>query len=85
MADCITTIQPAHPLTGLVDRIRAANARVRTRRQEREGLRQLLELDDHALRDIGVTRGDVAYAARLPASENPSRALCKLSKRGDQW
>ena len=85
MSDCIDIARPASPLAGLIERLRRSAAQARERRLEREGLRKMLELDDHSLRDIGVTRGDIAYAAGLPASEDPSGSLRKLSKRGDRW
>ncbi len=45
----------------------------------------MLALDDDLLRDIGVTRGDVAYTANLPGSRDRAAELRKLSKRGDRW
>ena len=51
--------------------------------RERRGLRTMLELDDHLLRDIGVTRGDVAYAAQLPLTWNASAELLNLSTRAN--
>jgi uncharacterized protein YjiS (DUF1127 family) len=46
----------------------------------RRRLMPLLELDDHMLRDIGVTRHDVAAALSLPAAEDPSPRLVALSR-----
>lgn len=41
----------------------------------RKAVRRLEALDDHLLRDIGATRDDVLWAARLPLSENAALAL----------
>lgn len=37
------------------------------RRSAKAGLRQLDRLEDHMLRDIGLTRADIRDLARLPA------------------
>jgi uncharacterized protein YjiS (DUF1127 family) len=53
------------PLAGLWDGLRRAWVAHRTRRQ-------LLELDDHLLRDLGLSRADVAReAARAPWDLDP--------------
>ena len=36
----------------------------------RRQVRRLADLDDHTLEDIGVTRTEIAWAARLPLSVN---------------
>ncbi|MDJ1017389.1 MAG: DUF1127 domain-containing protein [Paracoccaceae bacterium] len=75
----ITTTQ-SHPRHGhpirdlserLFDRIRAV--------RRRKGFKHMLELDDHMLRDIGVTRADVAYCAELPLSVDAATVLRRLS------
>jgi uncharacterized protein YjiS (DUF1127 family) len=43
--------------------------------QARRAVRALLERDDHLLRDMGVTRADVAWAAQLPLLTNAVQAL----------
>ena len=57
-----------------------ANAAAHSRR-EREGLREMLALDDHALSDIGLNRGDVEYVSQLPATRDRSAILWRLSSR----
>ena len=49
--------------------------------QHRRGIRTMLELDDHLLRDMGVTRADVRRAANLPLSESAGDALVRASRR----
>jgi uncharacterized protein YjiS (DUF1127 family) len=51
------------------------------RRIERRGLKEMLSLDDHALRDIGLTRGDVEHVSRLPGDKDRSSILWRLSAR----
>ena len=58
----------------------------------RRAVRDLLDWDDNALRDIGLTRADVRLALGLPMSEDPSvrltdwvserRTAYQLSRRG---
>jgi uncharacterized protein YjiS (DUF1127 family) len=43
--------------------------------QARRSVASLLKLDDHLLRDAGMHRGDVFWAAHLPLSVNASLAL----------
>ena len=43
-------------------RLNARAAASAQRRLERKGLKQMLELEDHMLRDVGVTRYDVEHA-----------------------
>ncbi len=42
----------------------------RRQRQLRQEYLAMLDLDDHILRDIGVTRGQVAWAAQMPLSQD---------------
>jgi uncharacterized protein YjiS (DUF1127 family) len=44
--------------------------------ENRRAVTGLLEWDDRALKDIGLTRTDVRLALGLPLSEDPSRRLC---------
>lgn len=39
---------------------------------------QLAQLDEHALRDIGLTRTDVADAAHRPLAEDPTIHLARV-------
>jgi uncharacterized protein YjiS (DUF1127 family) len=43
--------------------------------QARRGVAKLESFDDYMLRDIGVTRGDVRWAAGLPLTANAALAL----------
>ncbi len=45
------------------------------RLQYRRGMMDLLELDDHLLADMGVTRADVRRAANLPLSQSAGQEL----------
>ncbi len=44
-------------------------------RRNRRAVTDLLRFDDHALADIGLTRGDVAAVLAGPALEDPSTRL----------
>ena len=58
MTDLSSTLSPAArlPAAGLLAALLAAVARYRRNRR----LRSVMDLDDHLLRDIGLTRGDIA-------------------------
>lgn len=73
---------PAHPLAHAIRRWRENAATARARRTAQAGMRDMLDLDDHHLRDIGVTRADVSYVTRLPVTQDPTQALVRLSSRG---
>ncbi len=47
-------------------------------RVDRQAFSHLLTLDDHILKDIGLTRDDVVWASRLPVSVNASLELEKI-------
>ena len=47
--------------------------------QNRRAVAKLLQWDDHMLRDIGLTQGDVYSVMATPAGEDPSRRLSALS------
>lgn len=64
-----------HPLHGWADRL---TARL-TQKRHRKGFNRMLELDDHALNDIGVTRHEVEYASRLPLSVDAATELRRIS------
>jgi uncharacterized protein YjiS (DUF1127 family) len=68
------------PVTGTVTK-RIVNAIASAWRAHRNRLevRQLLEFDDRALRDIGLTRGDVGAALSSGPFEDPSRRLVVLA------
>ncbi|MBT8454679.1 MAG: DUF1127 domain-containing protein [Rhodobacteraceae bacterium] len=73
---------PSRPFAQAIQRWRDTAAKARQRRIARAGLREMLDLDDHHLRDIGVTRGDVSYVTQLPVAQDPTQALVRLSSRG---
>lgn len=63
---------PIHDLSAsLIERIR----HIRRRR----GLKRLLDLDDHMLDDLGVTRGEVQIATGLPLSADAATELRRMS------
>jgi uncharacterized protein YjiS (DUF1127 family) len=49
--------------------------------RNRMQVRELLSLDDRALKDIGLMRGDVTAALDLPLHRDPSRHLVDVSGR----
>ena len=69
--------QFAHPwsLMGLTTRLKEYLNTLQRRRESRDAFKHLLSLDDALLRDVGVTRADVEWAAQLPLSVNAARAL----------
>ncbi len=50
----------------------------------RRRVRALADQDDHILEDIGVTRGEVAWASRLPLTVNAAIALNDRASRRRQ-
>ena len=50
-----------------------------TLHRHRRAVRELWRVDDHMLRDIGLTRGDVAAALSLPLDKDPSTRLRVLA------
>ncbi len=69
------TARAGHPLhqlsVSLAERIRQY--------RRRRGFKRLLDLDDHMLRDIGVTRAEVEIAANLPLSVDAGQELRRMS------
>ncbi|MEQ8656422.1 MAG: DUF1127 domain-containing protein [Hyphomicrobiales bacterium] len=51
-----------------------------SRIQYRRGVRQMLDLDDHLLCDMGVTRGDVLRASNLPFNQSAGEELKRISR-----
>lgn len=64
-----------HPLFNLANRL--SDRLLQARRRKR--FNRLLDLDDHMLDDIGVTRHEVEYAARLPHGVNAATELRRIS------
>ena len=62
-------------------RLRVRSDAAERRRVERRGFKEMLDLDDHVLRDIGLTRGDVEHVSRLPEDQVRSSILWRLSSR----
>ena len=50
-----------------------------TRIVDRRRFNRLLDLDDHMLNDIGVTRTDVLIASQLPLEKNAALELRRMS------
>lgn len=48
---------------------------LKRRREDRAAFRQMIDLDENMLWDIGVTREDVIWANNLPLTENASQRL----------
>lgn len=67
-------------LRGLLGRPKQWWQLQRQRSRSRRAMRHLLTLDDAALRDIGVHRGDVAWASRLPNSADATAELELLAR-----
>ncbi len=55
----------------LIERVRE----IRNRRK----LKRLLDLDDHMLKDVGVTRGEIEVATNLPLSTDAATELRRMS------
>lgn len=63
---------PIQTLSGqLIERLRM----IRRRRH----FKRLLDLDDHMLKDVGVTRGEVEIASKLPLSVDAATELRRMS------
>jgi uncharacterized protein YjiS (DUF1127 family) len=48
----------------------------------RKAVRRMESFDDHLLRDIGLTRDDVHWAAGLPLSQNAALSLDERTRLG---
>lgn len=66
---------PLAAVHGVVAKAAAAVVRAWTIYRNRRAVGQLLAFDDHMLRDIGLTRGDVAASLAMPHGEDPSTRL----------
>jgi uncharacterized protein YjiS (DUF1127 family) len=72
----------ATALRGLAAAFRGAYRQYREDRLRRDAFLNLLTLDDATLDDIGVTREEVNWAARLPLEINAARALRGRTRPG---
>ena len=68
-------LAPSWSLTSMTTRLKGYLNTLQRRRESRDAFKHLLSLDDALLRDVGVTRADVEWAAQLPLSVNAARAL----------
>lgn len=64
-----------HPIADLADKL---TDRIRSRRERRE-LLALQDLDDHLLKDVGLTRNDVERTLNLPRSIDASTELHRIA------
>jgi uncharacterized protein YjiS (DUF1127 family) len=60
----------------MLDSLQSFTSRI----QSRSTLREISELDEHLLRDIGLTRDDVRDARMAPISDDPISLLIKASR-----
>ncbi len=75
MTHTTETMSGGHPIADLARRLESS---IRQRRRRR-GFRKLLDLEDHMLDDIGVTRSEVMIAAHLPLSVDAATELRRMS------
>lgn len=64
-----------HPLHNLAEGV---SAMWQARRRRRK-LKSLLDLDDHMLKDVGVTRGEVEIATGLPLYRDATSELYRMA------
>lgn len=65
----------------LVLRLIAAIGQRRRDRERRDAFKTLLRLDERTLKDIGLARGDVVWASRLPLHANAAAELQKIRNK----
>jgi len=70
--------------TGFARAIELAQVPVRYYRG-RSQLRALAAMSDHELRDVGLTRGDLASVTALPAGVDPTSALASIVNERRRW
>jgi len=52
--------------------LRMISEKLKAWRRHREAMRELSQLSDHELSDIGIGRGDIEYVVRRPVTSKPS-------------
>ena len=65
-------------IKGLVNRHLVEPLRLRARRQRQ--LEELMQMDDHMLRDLGLSRGGIAYAFEHGREVEPANVNAPLNK-----
>lgn len=81
MTDCVSNefSTPKVHKTGVMNQIATyIKTRIKRRRDMRQ-LREIHSLSPHMLKDIGVRRGDVVWAANLPIEMDAVKALKKAT------
>ncbi len=76
-SQAITGVSLVANLTRIIERIKTRYVQYR----DRQAFQQLLKLDEHMLKDIGVTRQDVTWANNLPLSEDAATKLEIIARR----
>jgi uncharacterized protein YjiS (DUF1127 family) len=80
IASLASTPRPSR-LTGAARAVFGSIARLARAIGDRQDVKRLMELDDRALKDIGLTRSDVDGALAEPLFRNPSTALVRSVER----
>ncbi len=68
-------------LTGIWNRLVQVSKRRKIQRLNRSAYLTLLYTDDRLLKDIGIDRADVEWAAKLPLDRNAALEIEKIRKR----
>lgn len=68
-------------VTAWLNRVSQLSLTIMQRRTDRRALKELAELDETALQDIGLTRDDIKWASRLPLSTHASQELEKIARQ----
>jgi uncharacterized protein YjiS (DUF1127 family) len=63
---------PKHERSKKMISLRMISEKLKSWRRHREAMRELSQLSDHELSDIGIGRGDIEYVVRRPVASKPS-------------